>query len=304
MSHVINYGEILVANAMGIMLGAAMLIGNNRLFHTNSIGHKYIREMLWIAMLGCVLDPVVFMCDGRPGLAAHMVVYIGNLLMFIANLLIGPLWVNFTAGYMRGGLSFKHRRALATACGIGVIMLLVNIVKPFVFMVDADNVYSRMWGYLVFVLLEIGFIIDGIIAYSQSKRKIGMLRFFPVWVFLVPIAVGIAVQTMWYGISSIWPCVVIAVTVIVNGMNTEMSYRDKLTGLYNKYYLDLIKEKADRTRNTKAALITAVMADMNSLKSINDTYGHSEGDFALRKLARIINRTVADNGSVVRIVGD
>ncbi|MBQ0005325.1 MAG: GGDEF domain-containing protein [Clostridiales bacterium] len=300
----INLTEIIIANAMGIMLAATMLMSNTQTFHANSIGHKYIREMMVIALVSCILDPLVFLSDGREGLFFYLVIYIGNLLLFVANLLIGPLWVNYTAGYMRGGLSFRHRRTMATVCVVGVVMLVVNLFKPFVFAVDGNNEYHRLWGYYLFIVLELGFIIDGIVAYVQSKRKLGVLRFFPVWVFLVPLAIGITVQSVIYGVSLIWPCVVISITVILNGINTELSYRDKLTGLYNKYYLDLIKDMATRSLKNESGRITAIMADMNSLKSINDRYGHQEGDFALRKLARIINRTVADAGSVVRIAGD
>lgn len=61
--------------------------------------------------------------------------------------------------------------------------------------------------------------------------------------------------------------------------------RDQLTGLYNRngFY-----KKLDRFfENTKDEL-SVIFIDMDGLKSINDTYGHSEGDVALRNIAEII----------------
>lgn len=43
---------------------------------------------------------------------------------------------------------------------------------------------------------------------------------------------------------------------------------------------------------------------MNNFKSINDTYGHIEGDQALIRLADVLRKLVADKGEVIRYAGD
>ena len=43
---------------------------------------------------------------------------------------------------------------------------------------------------------------------------------------------------------------------------------------------------------------------MNSLKIINDRYGHDEGDFSLKTIGDILIKSVGDNGIVGRIGGD
>lgn len=59
-------------------------------------------------------------------------------------------------------------------------------------------------------------------------------------------------------------------------LQNENIFIDKLTGLYNRYYLDKISGKLKRKRK-----ITMMMLDMNDFKSINDNFGHSQGDDAL-----------------------
>ena len=46
------------------------------------------------------------------------------------------------------------------------------------------------------------------------------------------------------------------------------------------------------------------MIDADNFKAINDTYGHSEGDEALRLIARTLNATVDDKAIVGRLGGE
>ena len=47
-----------------------------------------------------------------------------------------------------------------------------------------------------------------------------------------------------------------------------------------------------------------MMLDMNGFKSINDNFGHSQGDETLVSLADILEKTVGEDGTVVRFAGD
>ena len=68
----------------------------------------------------------------------------------------------------------------------------------------------------------------------------------------------------------------------------EMSIRDGLTGLFNRRYLDemLIRELAHAKR--KNLSLSLIMGDLDSFKSINDTFGHQEGDQVLEVFSELI----------------
>lgn len=72
---------------------------------------------------------------------------------------------------------------------------------------------------------------------------------------------------------------------------------DFLTGLYNRRYVyEYIEEKKDDD-------ITVFCIDLDHFKSINDIYGHHEGDRALVLTAKTLQNTVSD-GLIARIGGD
>lgn len=82
------------------------------------------------------------------------------------------------------------------------------------------------------------------------------------------------------------------------------STRDYLTELYNRrgFYDELYKMIRDPENRDR--YLTFFSIDMDGLKIINDTYGHTEGDFALKALASAIRHFVLRNGICSRYGGD
>lgn len=81
----------------------------------------------------------------------------------------------------------------------------------------------------------------------------------------------------------------------------EMSYRDQLTNLYNRRYFEEALMRMDVLRNLP---FTVMMADVNGLKLINDSFGHEIGDQLLDKAARIIECGCREDDIIARTGGD
>lgn len=62
---------------------------------------------------------------------------------------------------------------------------------------------------------------------------------------------------------------------------------DSLTGLSNRrYFLEQLSKEFDRYKRY-GSIITVLLIDINKLKEINDTHGHSVGDSILKKISKI-----------------
>lgn len=81
----------------------------------------------------------------------------------------------------------------------------------------------------------------------------------------------------------------------------ELSFKDKLTGLYNRNYMESRSKNYVRADDFPATLI---MADCNYLKTVNDTLGHEYGDMLLCQVAKAIEETVPEGCIPMRIGGD
>lgn len=79
-------------------------------------------------------------------------------------------------------------------------------------------------------------------------------------------------------------------------MNSE--YIDELTGLYNRKGLqDLIYDYANNN------IVNVLFLDLDNFKTVNDLYGHAEGDRLLKSFAQLLN-SMAKNAFPVRLGGD
>jgi two-component system, cell cycle response regulator len=84
----------------------------------------------------------------------------------------------------------------------------------------------------------------------------------------------------------------------------QLAVADELTGLMNRRGFLLLAEHQRSLADRKGTALSLVFVDIDHFKSINDTFGHEEGDRALKELARLLLRTFRRSDVVARIGGD
>ncbi|MDP4159756.1 MAG: diguanylate cyclase [Bacillota bacterium] len=80
-----------------------------------------------------------------------------------------------------------------------------------------------------------------------------------------------------------------------------LSYNDVLTGLYNRRFFEEELKRLDVPRNFP---LTIVMADVNGLKLVNDSFGHTMGDELLQKVGSTIAKGCRSDDIIARLGGD
>ncbi len=84
----------------------------------------------------------------------------------------------------------------------------------------------------------------------------------------------------------------------------KQSLHDELTGLYNRRGFILLSEQHYKYAIRSKKNFLLVFCDMDKLKLINDNFGHKEGDFAIRKVAGILQKSFRDGDIIGRLGGD
>lgn len=84
----------------------------------------------------------------------------------------------------------------------------------------------------------------------------------------------------------------------------RLSSTDRLTGLYNRGpFEERLSEEASRADRYEHPITLAIL-DIDDFKRLNDTYGHSVGDMALRALATTLRALLRRSDVVARYGGD
>ncbi|MEW6522202.1 MAG: HD domain-containing phosphohydrolase [Bacillota bacterium] len=81
----------------------------------------------------------------------------------------------------------------------------------------------------------------------------------------------------------------------------HLNTHDALTGLYNRAFFE---EKLRRLEKGRSFPVSLILCDLDDLKVVNDTLGHTRGDELLRRAARVIASCVRGSDLVARIGGD
>jgi diguanylate cyclase (GGDEF)-like protein/PAS domain S-box-containing protein len=84
----------------------------------------------------------------------------------------------------------------------------------------------------------------------------------------------------------------------------DMSLTDELTGLYNRRGFLTLVEQHIRIAKRQKNEVFMLYADVDNLKTINDSFGHNKGDAVLRETAIILKETFRESDIIARVGGD
>ena len=205
-------------------------------------------------------------------------------------------------------VSFK--RAFSKRVAVVVYVLLICAAAFLVTGIVSDfftRTYRLIFAGSIFALCLVSSIVYGIPAavLTLVVNLLGAsfsLKFFHTTADWYYLAVSV------FQLSAAVSSVIIAVLADMQKTKTETheqaSLTDALTEVYNTrfFYLRLDEEITRSTR--KADPLTLLLVDVNAFKSINDNFGHLEGDRVLRDVASYLRQSTRISDVVCRCGGD
>jgi diguanylate cyclase (GGDEF)-like protein/PAS domain S-box-containing protein len=84
----------------------------------------------------------------------------------------------------------------------------------------------------------------------------------------------------------------------------NLSLTDELTGLYNRRGFTLLAEQEMKLAQRNKRSVLLFFVDVDHLKTINDTWGHAQGDLALQETGAILRKVFREVDILARIGGD
>jgi diguanylate cyclase (GGDEF)-like protein len=84
----------------------------------------------------------------------------------------------------------------------------------------------------------------------------------------------------------------------------KQAVTDELTGLFNhRRFQEVISAEVERARRYGQEM-GLIMLDIDNFKQVNDTYGHLQGDFVLREVARVLRQSSREIDEPARYGGE
>ena len=291
--------SVLTANIISLLLLGTLYFANKQRIGFDR-DMKIILRMMGIAAVSNIADCCVYYCNGNSGIFSEFILFLSGSWLFLGNILIGYTWVRFITTHLNIPFSDTRRKIYKGGRLIAYILLIANLFYPLVF-TNKNGIYQRKPAYIVFLIFAVLYILDSLYLYARCCQKTGILKLFPVQVFLLPVAIGVIVQALFLEIAITWTSVAIAIAGVMTALKNEMIFLDRLTGLYNRVYLEFLEKQVC---NKKGVWVSGIMIDMNGFKRINDNYGHAEGDAALVIVADLLRKSFGEYGVVTRYAGD
>ncbi len=146
------------------------------------------------------------------------------------------------------------------------------------------------------------------LARGESFKQSGIFDLIPLLIDLTMLAIGASMALVWnynpYALLIfLAPAYPLYMSLRIPALERQTE-TDQKTGLYNhQYFMAQFANELVRANRYDRPL-SIIMADLDLLRNINNTYGHLAGDDVLKGVAAILRQTVRDYDIVARFGGE
>jgi diguanylate cyclase (GGDEF)-like protein len=274
-------------------------------FNTDPFQRKLYLFILSMALIAGGFEYLGVIVERSPntGAFATVVVYTAYSMFLLCQNISNYITLAFIDYFAHGDR--KRAKKMIVIISVFLFFYALSIVANarfhFYFSLASDNTYIRGELYALRILLSYMVIPALIVVTLLSRKYFKKSQIYMMFFFAILVMLG-AMMDILLGGYLIWGCSSVAYLYIYFFIvQTDMKI-DALTGIDNRYSFNEFIETL--SRRNKEQVYSVVMIDMDRFKEINDTFGHAEGDNALRDMASILKTTLRRSNFVARYGGD
>ena len=294
--------SIIVANGVGIFILLMLWYVSRTKILRHRAEDRVYSFMIFGVMIACFMEAFSYLLDGKLFPGSRFLNYVANTYLYSVNLLL-PFCVLVYIDLGIYGDTSRIWKRYKPQIIIGVFMFSLNVVNFFIpisYYITEQNVYERRPVSYVYYFVILYYCLTGLLLVRQYEKENGARSFFNINMFLIPILIGAGLQFLFYGLSLAWLSAALGLVGLFMMQQNENAYIDSLVDTYNRQYLNHILS----AWISRGISFAGAMLDVDRFKYINDQFGHSEGDNALKTIADILKRARSGKEWVFRFAGD
>lgn len=287
-----------------------------------SVSAYYITDIIW-----------------EPLYSLHFIntIFIETTIYFIVMGLSVLFWTQYVTSYIN-----EKSRFMTIFKYVGrfffisqIVILIVNFFCPIAFWFDKDGTYQTgaarilnlCFQFILFLITTIRMLFVSVKTHGNAKQRHLAIGFFGIAMAVFVVLQSIFPLMPFYSIGYMLGTCLIHTFVLEDekearrkeldklrqveriqevelGTARQMAYQDPLTEVKNKNaYQEDIEGIERRLQDNILEKFALVVFDLNGLKIINDTKGHTEGDKYIKDGAKLISQ-IFIHSSIYRIGGD
>src|SRR5574344_630496 len=295
-------------DAFAILVILIVFFSSNRL-RSNSYDQRLLRRIQLTLIAVLTTDAIMWIFNGRPEKLVPFIEYVDNIVFLMFVLHVTFCWLQY--GWYRIYRVPLQKKHWIIFCAIPFVLLsLLAITTPWtklVCYIDDAHDYHRCnlnmiysWFFMLYILFTS---IIALIKYQTTVLQSDKNELLSISSFILGPLIGGIVQALMYGCSLSSPATAFSMLLVYLNLQDSAISQDGLTQLNNRLTLDRYLQNyfgSDKKEN-----ICLIIFDVNSFKSINDTYGHLNGDKALTQIATTLKFAFGKtNAFLARYGGD
>lgn len=271
----------------------------------NTLQAKTFSTLILLTALTIIADATTVMLDGNTAPGVRWILVASVVFGYTFQSLICLFWFRYVREVVipKKEHSFFANAVQAIPAIFCVIIAAASCRTGWLFRYSDANAYSRGPLFPLAVGISLLYLFSGYIMAIRYRRNIDRRVFFALLCFALPPAIGGIIQSFLYGVSLLWPGMTFSLLIIYLAIQNESISLDYLTGINNRQSFDAeLARKITAAKNGKPFAV--MLIDIDNFQSINDRFGHMEGDKVLVRVARLLTAFFQTNGFVARYGGD
>lgn len=183
-----------------------------------------------------------------------------------------------------------------------------------IFPVDVQSLpYSEaiLWGFTLITIVTTNHLLVGIVVWlarGENFKESGIFNFIPLMIDFAMLCMGITGGLLWESNPYLTLFILVPLYLIYNTLQIpsleRMTEIDSKTGLYNARHFEKVLNNELKRADRFDRPLTIIMADLDLLRNINNTYGHLAGDVVLIGIAKILKESMREYDLVARFGGE
>ncbi len=255
---------------------------------------------------------------GRQSYYPHMIFFFAGTLLLQPSLftllIIIPHVIEWAKERLRNGAHLRAWYIQPFNISVHIIAGLTAywihaVLNPNISYISLVSIIATTLAALTYVTLNhvlIGMAL--VLARGVSWRESGVLEFENLLTDFILIYLGSIIAVLWgmnpfLIVPALLPLVLMYRALLIPALK-QQAQTDGKTGLLNaRHFAEVFADELERTQRTRRPL-AMIMADLDLLRTINNTYGHLAGDVVLAGIGEAIRKTIRGNDSAGRFGGE